>query len=202
MKLTKGEWFVVLFNLAYLVPFGLYYLFRKDYEFIVYVAVLALIALVVLFTLRKSKLDYFALWGLSIWGLVHMLGGGLMINGSTLYAFRIFPFFDGGGEFFILKMDQLIHFYGFGVAAVVVYQILINNVQGVSKRLAVFLAWIGAMGFGALNEVVEFGAFVFLARTGVGGVYNTGLDLVFNTFGALAGAFLANKLHKRKKRKS
>jgi glycopeptide antibiotics resistance protein len=53
------------------------------------------------------------------------------------------------------------------------------------------------MGFGALNEVIEFIAFITLSKTGVGDVYNTGFDLVFNLLGALAGAFFANYLSKR-----
>ena len=57
--------------------------------------------------------------------------------------------------------------------------------------MMIFLAWIGSMGLGALNEVVEFIAFASLARTGVGDLYNTGLDLIFNLFGALAGSLIA-----------
>ena len=70
-------------------------------------------------------------------------------------------------------------------------------VFGIVAGLVIFLSWIGSMGLGALNEVVEFLAFVVLAQTGVGDVYNTGFDLVFNLFGALAGSFIAYSLRKR-----
>jgi hypothetical protein len=45
------------------------------------------------------------------------------------------------------------------------------------------------MGLGALNEVVEFIATLFL-ETNVGGYRNTGFDLIYNTVGATIAAFL------------
>ncbi len=191
-KLKIGEWFIVIFNLLYIIPFTIYYLSTGNYEFLIYIAVLVIIGLVLLLTLRKSKLDYLALYGLSIWGLLHMAGGGIRINGKTLYSLHLINIVDKGGQFFILKMDQAVHFYGFMVAAIVIFQLLSNNLKNVDKsKLAIFLAWIGSMGLGALNEVVEFIAFISLDKTGVGDLYNTGLDLVFNMLGALAGAFFA-----------
>jgi hypothetical protein len=44
------------------------------------------------------------------------------------------------------------------------------------------------MGFGALNEVVEFAATQLLPDTNVGGYVNTGWDLVFNLVGSAAAA--------------
>ena len=44
--------------------------------------------------------------------------------------------------------------------------------------------------------MVEFIAFISLAQTGVGDMYNTGLDLIFNLVGAFVGAFVAHKIYK------
>jgi hypothetical protein len=44
------------------------------------------------------------------------------------------------------------------------------------------------MGFGALNEVIEFIAVLTIPHTNVGGYINTGWDLVFNLLGALTAA--------------
>jgi len=182
---------LIVFNLLYVVGFGIYYVGIENYEFLIYIAVLVLIGFAVIGTLKYTKLDNFALWGLSIWGLLHMAGGGVRIGASNLYSLRLIDIIDNGGQFYILKMDQLIHLYGFLITAVVVYQIIKNNFKiGEHKKLVVFLAWIGSMGLGALNEVVEFIAFVSLSQTGVGDVYNTGLDLIFNMCGALVGAFV------------
>lgn len=195
----RGMIYLAVFNLLYIIPFLIYYAYIRDLEFIIYIAVLVVIALVVWATLKKSNLDYLSLWGLSIWGLLHMMGGGLRINGETLYRYRIIEILDFGGDFFILKMDQFIHLYGFLVAAIVVYQIMAPHFKNAEKsKLAIFIAFIGSMGLGALNEVVEFIAFISLTQTGVGDIYNLGLDLIFNTIGALAGAFIAPWWHRRK----
>ena len=199
IKLKKGEWIILFFNLLYIIPFAIFYLLKGNYEFLVYIGILVLIGIIIITTIKKSKLDYLALWGLSIWGLLHMLGGGLRINGSTLYSQHLIDIIDKGGQFYILKMDQLIHFYGFLVAAIVVFQLLAPHFKDINNsKLAIFLAWIGSMGLGALNEVIEFIAFISLKNTGVGDVYNTGLDLIFNLIGALVGAFIAHYWHKYK----
>ncbi len=48
------------------------------------------------------------------------------------------------------------------------------------------------MGLGVLNELIEFSAVLVFPDTNVGGYFNTALDLVFNTLGALAAAVLAS----------
>lgn len=195
MHLKKGEWFLVVFNLAYLLIFLVYYLLLKNYEFLWYIIVLFIIMLVIGTTLRKSNLNYIALWGLSFWGLLHMLGGGLRIKGGSLYSLHLIDIVNKGGDFYILKMDQVIHFYGFLVAAIVIFQLLYPRLKPkVSAGFMIFIAWIGSMGLGALNEVVEFLAFVVLTKTGVGDIYNTGLDLCFNLLGALVGAIIGYSL--------
>ncbi len=200
MKWSKGLWTLFIFNALYLAAFILYYLSIANYEFLIYIAVVVVLGLVIIFTVKYSKLDLFALWGLTIWGLLHMLGGSLRVGEDVLYRYRIIDIIDKGGDFYILKMDQFIHFYGFLVTAIVVYQLLQQHMSSLKNpKLIIFIAWIGAMGLGALNEVVEFVAFVALAETGVGDVYNTGLDLIFNMLGALTGAFIQ---HIRVRRKS
>lgn len=196
MNLKRSHWYLIAFNLLYLSAFSIYYASIKNYEFLTYIAVILIIGFITLLTLKKSKLDLLALWGLSLWGLLHMAGGGIKINGSSLYSQHLINIVDKGGQFFILKMDQLIHFYGFAVAAIIVYQLVQPHIK--SKGLAIFIAWIGSMGLGALNEVIEFVAFVSLANTGVGDIYNTGLDLIFNLFGALAGALVQSSRSHRK----
>src|SRR3989344_1745603 len=196
MNLKRSHWYLIAFNLLYLSAFSIYYASINNYEFLTYIAVILIIGFITLLTLKKSKLDLLALWGLSLWGLLHMAGGGIKINGSSLYSQHLINIVDKGGQFFILKMDQLIHFYGFAVAAIIVYQLVQPHIK--SKSLAIFVAWIGSMGLGALNEVIEFVAFVSLANTGVGDIYNTGLDLIFNLFGALAGALVQSSRSHRK----
>lgn len=198
--MKKGVLAVILFNVFYIISFLFFYGTRGNYEFLSYVGVIILFAILIGTTLNITKFDYFVLWGLSIWGLLHMLGGSLIINGSTLYSLRLFEILDYGGQFYILKMDQVIHFYGFFVAALVVFQLIAPHFKDLEnkRKRVIFLSWIGSMGLGALNEVVEFLAFITIEKTGVGDLYNTGLDLIFNMLGAFFGAFVAYYLWKIK----
>lgn len=199
--MKKSHFWILVFNLVYLLIFGTYYSSIGNYEFLWYIVVIVILGTVVVLNLRTGIFDSIILWLLSIWGLVHMIGGGVRIGGNAVYSLRLIDVIDKGGQFYILKMDQLIHFYGFFVCAILVYKLLRATGSDTLKspKLMVFLSWIGSMGLGALNEVVEFLAFISLDKTGVGDVYNTGLDLVFNLLGALAGAFFAHKLYRNRK---
>lgn len=194
MASEKRGWvkWVVGFTLVYLAIFTPIFLSGKNYEFLIYESIVLIVGMLVIFTLKYSNFDKFLLWLLSIWGFLHMLGGAWRIDGAVLYKLKIIELFNGGGDFYILKMDQVIHFYGFMVCGILVFELLTNvmkNKEGLKTLL--FVSWIGAMGLGAFNEVIEFTLFNILSNTGVGDVYNTGLDLIFNMFGALFGAFVA-----------
>ncbi|NCN98996.1 hypothetical protein COU62_02615 [Candidatus Pacearchaeota archaeon CG10_big_fil_rev_8_21_14_0_10_35_219] len=200
MGLKRGEWVVIIFSLIYIIIFGIYYIVTENYEFLTYVVNLVFVGAIVLLTLKKTKLDNLALWLLSIWGLLHMLGGSIIIQGVALYNLKLIKIIELSGDFFILKMDQVIHFYGFFVAAVVVFQIIAPRLKNRNKLgAAIFVAWLGSMGLGSLNEIVEFLVFIFVERTGVGDLYNLGLDLISNMLGALVGSFFAARWYKRKK---
>lgn len=189
----------MIFNAIYLIGFLAYYISINNYEFVWYIFVIVILGTVIGLNLHRVKFDNLVLWLLSIWGLLHMVAGGLRVDGVTLYSMRLIDIIDKGEQFYFLKMDQLIHLYGFFVSAILVYQ-LIKNIGGdISKspKLMIFLSWIGSMGLGALNEIVEFIAFASFEHTGVGDFYNINLDLVFNALGALVGAFVAQKLYKK-----
>jgi hypothetical protein len=52
------------------------------------------------------------------------------------------------------------------------------------------------VGFGALNEVIEFIAVLTIPNTNVGGYENTGWDLVANLVGATVSALIIRIGHK------
>lgn len=179
-------------SVLYMLVAGGFYIAKGNHEFIAYLGVSLGIGAIILYTLPSSGLDGLALWGLSGWGFMHMMGGLVPVGDTVLYGWVIIELFNGQGDFVILKMDQVIHFYGFAVAAIVVHQLLACRMPSrVSGAMMIFLAWIGSMGLGAFNEVVEFLAYVSLDETGVGDLYNTGLDLCFNLIGAFCGAFFS-----------
>jgi uncharacterized membrane protein YjdF len=196
MSLSRNQWAVLLFSLAYILPFSAYYISIKDFEFLWYIAVLLFFLLLIIFTVNKTKFTPVILWGLSIWGLLHMAGGGIPVGDSVLYAYKLIDI-AGNGEFSILKYDQFVHAFGFGVTTLVAHHLMAPRWANGSSRalLYVFAALVG-MGLGSVNEIVEFIAVATFPETGVGGYFNTALDIVFNALGATAAAlFLAWRDH-------
>lgn len=202
MKLKKGEWLLIAFNLIVISLFSAYYIRMQNYEFLWYVGIFMFFFIAVLFSSRKIKFDYIVLWGLSLWGFLHMMGGSLIVNGDVLYNLHLINIIDRGGEFFILKFDQFVHFYGFGVATLVGYALLKPNLDKIhSKRVVYIITILVGMGFGALNEVLEFIATVIFPGTNVGGYVNNALDLVFNMFGAICAVGFIELRERLKRRK-
>ncbi len=191
MKLQKSQWFLVFFNLAYILAFLAYYVSIRDYEFLWYIGVLVFFFALILLTLNKSKFDALILWGLSIWGFLHMAGGGISVGDSVLYAYQVLPIISSG-EYTILKFDQIVHFYGFAVATLLAYHLIKPHLKESQKRKAVYFVVIMAgAGLGVINEIVEFVAVIVFPETGVGGYVNTSLDLVSNMLGAMvAGIYI------------
>jgi len=193
-KFTPTHWAVLLFSSAYTLGFAAYYISIANYEFLWYVAVLVFFLLLILGTIGKSKFTPIILWGLSIWGLLHMAGGGVPVGDGVLYGVQLIDFISNG-EYTILRYDQFTHAFGFGVSTLVAHHLLAPRwKEGASKALLYSLAAGVGMGLGSINEIVEFIAVLTFPETGVGGYINTSLDLVFNMVGAVAAAlFLAWK---------
>ena len=196
MKLKRGHWWILLFTVAYILAYSIYYISIKNYEFLWYILVLLFFFGLIFFTLEKSKFDYLILWGLSIWGLLHMSGGGLIVNGNVLYNFQIIHLFDIG-DTFILKFDQLVHVFGFFVTALVAFHLIKNQVKSKPNWTLVYiLSALISMGLGAVNEIVEFIATVSITEVNVGGYYNTALDLIANAIGAFLAIFIMKRRNK------
>ncbi len=190
MNLKKGEKIIFYFTLSYILGFLVYYLSIKNYEFLWYIVVLVFLFALILFTLSRSKFDYIILGGLSLWGLLHLAGGGIIVQGKVLYAYHILPVLQIGDSV-VLKFDQFVHFFGFGVATLVVYHLLLPYLNKKTNWKVVYpILVVAGMGLGAVNEVVEFVAVLTFDETGVGGYINTALDLVFNTVGAVGAVII------------
>lgn len=196
MGIKPFEWAVLGVTLAYTAVFGAIFIASGNAEFVWYVVTLLILVGIVAVGQRKAAFPPAILWALSLWGLMHMAGGGVPVNGSVLYAHLVLPLYGspgGSSEFVFLKYDQIVHFYGFGVTAWLLWHLLRRHfpVMAGSASLFVFPA-LGAMGLGAANEMIEFVAVVVFPNTNVGGYVNTALDLVFNTAGALTAMLLAH----------
>jgi uncharacterized membrane protein YjdF len=159
-----------------------------------YLALMAVMVPVLYQVHKHYPLGPALLWSFSIWGLVHMAGGLVPIPAgwskegehSVLYSWWLIPG--------LLKYDQIVHAYGFGITTWLCWHMLkgaLRSPDGSPVRPTfgvLILCMAGGMGFGALNEVVEFIATLVLPDTNIGDYTNIGWDLVANLVGASVAA--------------
>jgi len=200
MSLSKTQWALLGINIISVLGFSWYYLQALNYEFVAYALSIVVIIGVLFGTLRWTQFSTSILAGITLWGILHMMGGSVMTPDGVLYTYRIFPFFDGGGDFYVLKMDQAIHAFLYGVVGLMFYQAMVKNIGITTHRLlVVFIAIFAAAGFGIINEIIEFWAAMNIEGNGVGGYENTVLDLIFNLSGAAIAVISYHLWQGRKK---
>jgi hypothetical protein len=193
--MNRRTWAVAIFTLLYVGVASPIALARGNTEFLFYIAILILLLGVVALVHFRVGLSPGALWCLSFWGLAHMAGGLVPIpegwpshgDHDVLYSLWIVP-----GH---LKYDHLVHAYGFGTTSWVCWQALRGSIPLPKEQVRptlgrLTLSALGGLGFGALNEVIEFVATLLVPQTNVGGYINTGWDLVANTVGAVLAVIL------------
>lgn len=186
MKTLNSPKAVLAFSAIYLVLGALYFLQDLNFEFVIYIVVIVAAFVLLFGTLKITKFPTYILWLISIWGLLHIFGGSIPTPDGVLFAYKIYPFVDLGGDFYILKYDQLVHGYLYGVMAIVFWHVLTRTLKAVGPTWILFLlATMASMGVSALNEIMEFLIAISLERNGVGGYENAMLDLIFNLAGAL-----------------
>lgn len=185
---------VFLFTGSYMAAAVAGSLLQDNREFVFYIVVMLGLIGVMTAVHRAVSLTLPLLWAFSVWGLLHMAGGllplpeGLPHDGrhAVLYSLWLVPE--------RLKFDQVVHAYGFGVTTWLCWHGLSTGlwrrfgVRPVPSAGLLTLCAAAGMGFGALNEVVEFAAVLSLPDTNVGGYENTGWDLVANLVGAVIAA--------------
>lgn len=180
---------ILIFTITYTIIAGIYFLSVGNLEFLWYVGILASLIILMIVLHKKFKFSSIVLFGASLWGFLHMLGGGLRINGERLYGKMIISIYNSdvpGMQ--ILKYDQFMHFYTYVVVVVLLFYILNTYLkEKVNWLIISVLLVFMAVGVGAINEIVEFMPVVFLENTGVGGYHNTLLDIIFNMLGSIAG---------------
>jgi hypothetical protein len=195
-QLTTTQKVLLFTNVALVFGFGVYYLQAFNYEFVAYAGTIAVVTAVLFGTLRYTRFSTAVIVGITLWGLLHMMGGSVMVGDGVLYAYRIYPFFDGGGDFYVLKMDQVIHAFLYGVFGLMFLHVLREIIGVTTHRVLIAgIAIFAAAGFSILNEIVEFSMTIMLPQTGVGGYENTVLDLIFNLCGAVIAVVASELLH-------
>ena len=113
--LSPAETGVLAFTALYMAVWLVASFISKNDEFVFYFVVMCVLILAVGAVHLHVRLHIGALWGLSLWGLAHMAGGLMPVPASwpikgdshVLYNWWIVPG--------MLKYDQLVHAYGFGL---------------------------------------------------------------------------------------
>jgi putative membrane protein len=187
-ELSKKDRRLLLFTVTYMALFTSIAVLRGNREFLYYIALMVGLVLFVVVYHGKLHLGDLVLAGLSLVGLLHVMGGNIYLAETRLYETYLIS--D------VLRYDNLVHSFGTFVITLVLYSALVPHVdqavRGSNLVLSIILVLM-AMGAGALNEIVEFGAVAFLgAHQQVGDYWNNSLDLVFNLAGAVSAVALLN----------
>jgi len=170
--------------LSVFIPFSVYFGYRKNYEFLLYVAVIIFFMVVIALTNDRVRYPISILWGLVAWAILHLCGGGIRVGDGVLYGVMLMPL---SKTIPVLRYDQFVHIVGFGVSTLVMYHLVRPMLRpGVRHGAALSIVVVMAgLGVGGLNEIIEFIATVVMPETGVGGYVNTALDLVSDLVGAV-----------------
>ena len=119
-----------------------------------------------------------------------MAGGMIPASGDrVLYNVWLLPF---------VRFDHLVHAIGFGFAGMAFWE---STRHTVDRRVAsgAAITMMGGLGFGALNEMVEFLITRVVPDTNIGEFENTGWDLVANTVGAAVAAIWVRRQWSRQR---
>jgi uncharacterized membrane protein YjdF len=131
--------------------------------------------------------------GNSLFGLFHMLGGNLYINGIRLYDF---PLVTG-----LIRYDQFVHFFGAFMVVAVSYNLLLPHLDAKVKHHSFLLGLLLVLiagGIGVFNELLELLAVIVLhVGPQVGDYLNNTLDLLYNTLGSVVASIFVISYHRK-----
>ncbi|MFC1453518.1 hypothetical protein ACFLSJ_09275 [Verrucomicrobiota bacterium] len=184
--MKKEHIVLLLVNLALIVGFGLLFLARLNYEFIIYVGVIIFFLCLIGISIKKVDYTLGTLVGLTVWSALHLAGGGVAIGEGRLYDVMLIRFSE---TYPVWRYDQLVHIWGFGASTLVAFSLLaapLKKPVGNPVALGIVLVMAG-LGMGALNEILEFVVSICVPHSGVGGYMNTSLDLCADLIGAILG---------------
>ena len=198
MKLNKNIIVMIIFVAIYMISSLIYAWNIDNFEFLLYLFITLLIMFGVIYAHKKIGFTDTTLWLLAVWGFMHMAGGLVAVPASwpiegdvrVLYSWWIIPN--------TLKYDNLVHAFGFGTTTWCCWQGLKTAAKTRKMRPSfgrLTLVVMAAMGFSALNEILEFIAVLTVPNTNVGGYMNTCWDLVYNMVGCLIAAIIIKMNH-------
>jgi hypothetical protein len=176
---------VARFVLGYAAAFAAFSAAARERRAVAYFVVLGCAGAVAYAAHRVARFTGAVQWGLAGAGLLHLVGGLLPSphRGSP-------GFYETWLVAGMLKYDQFVHFAVSAAVAFAAWELLGAYVdeRRCPPAARAVLAALLSLGAGALNEGLEFLSALRFADAYVGGLENTGWDLVFNAFGAACAA--------------
>lgn len=176
---------MLAFTVTYLIAFTFVAILHSNWEFLYYTAVMSLLIFIVVLYHKHLSMTNSIMLGLTLVGAMHIFGGNIHINGIRLYDYWIF------GHWF--RYDNLVHFVGSFTAAIIAFNLLDPHLSHGIKQNRILLGVIIvliACGMGAVNEILELAAVIYLhAAAQVGDYFNNAFDLVWNLIGSTAAVF-------------
>lgn len=195
--MTRARIPIGVFTAAYLLVALFFAMQQGNDEFILYIGVVLGMILIIMLIDKHAHFSQGVLWCLSLWGLLHMLGGLWNVpvawtldpgGRPVLYSLWLIPGY--------LKFDHVVHAYGYAVSMWVAYQWFRWMYPESGPTLGVLvLCGLGGLGVGSLNEIVEFFASLLIVDNNVGGYENYGWDLVANLIGVTVSGLLIRYGH-------
>jgi hypothetical protein len=91
IELTARERPVAIFTFVYVIGFSAWFILQGNTEFVVYLVTMLILIALVGRSLRSAEYPTAMLWALSLWGLLHMAGGGVPVGGAVLYNLQVIP---------------------------------------------------------------------------------------------------------------
>ena len=172
------------FFLVYYAALLAYGITTGNPQTVFYAVFIAIGVFVVARLYLRHGLSRLVLWGLALWGFMHMVGGLIELDGKVLYEHSL-----GAAQ---LRFDKFVHFFGFGFAALAAYELLRTTFgRDEPARMVAVVAFLIGLGIGAINETIEFAIALLPGESNVGGFSNTGWDLVANAAGSASAALFA-----------
>jgi uncharacterized membrane protein YjdF len=140
--------------------------------------------------LRRAVLPDLLAFALAIAAILDLAGGLINVGQNVLYNASIGPYSKALGTHY-LQYDHFVHAYvSFVVAFACRVMLARPHAPAEHRRELVILAVGTALGFGALNEMIEFIATLAHSGAHAGGYWNTGWDLISNFIGAGAAGIV------------
>lgn len=189
----KTEFKTIFYSLlALVIIFTIYSWFIKNYEFLFYSVGLVAFVIIIGYYHKFLHLSSHILLGIIALLLLHCAGMFFYIGDTRLY----------NTVFWLIKYDNITHAVGSFVMALIAYNFLAPHVDKELKNHPYYFGAIIlliAFGIGAVNEILELGAVVFVdAGEMIGDYLNNAKDLVFNAIGAFFAVAIALNYHKKK----